>query len=669
MKKTLLSLLTVMAASSTAMAGWTDYKRVNPDPAQTVTRLSALSEVLIKWNTGFSFEVSPEAKATITDQTTGQTISSTSIALNQLSLQYENLYAINITFDELTQNGTYTLTVAPGSLVSETDGPNPPLEFTYTVNDPSASTVELPELELVSITPPAGSSFLSIGSPEGRDYIIDTNLNDKIGYATAKWYDVTDGAEEYIGQAYAHHTDEASGAILDGPIVITKKNSEDIYQMYEGHTYEMRIQCFDQYQKPNKELGQLTVQYGGLTKDYVYAEQQFIGITPDPDTFVITSKEDAHFTVSFDGSVEIDRYDSVISLAQAGSARYESITPNADKTQWTFVIPESVLKEYGEIACSVAATDSEGRRVAASYDMDWWARYEGDEYICQFPYRNELILVPLNIDPAEGTVAELKSFTVTTDLGLEMQTYTGAVKLLKGEETIYTFNMDNDVSHVEGDKSKLVLEMPDAVTAPGEYTLFIPKRAFIVNDWKQSDFKFTRETKVNYIIEDKPVPPAVYDLVAKVSPDAGEQNALKDFTITFDEEVSLVLNKAVILDADGKEAASAEIRGNDAKPGVYSVSLADSIIKDGVYTLSVPQGSFGDELFVSSEGLNGRGSSEIKVEYTVKDTSLTGVGSEAGRSDVYNVCGVLVLRDATVRDIQKLDKGIYIVNGKKIVVK
>ena len=61
---------------------------------------------------------------------------------------------------------------------------------------------------------------------------------------------------------------------------------------------------------------------------------------------------------------------------------------------------------------------------------------------------------------------------------------------------------------------------------------------------------------------------------------------------------------------------------------------------------------------------------ELSYTWTIKTpNSISGIYFDNGvAGDVYNMQGVLVLRDATVSDLEKLDKGIYLVKGKKFVI-
>ena len=85
----------------------------------------------------------------------------------------------------------------------------------------------------------------------------------------------------------------------------------------------------------------------------------------------------------------------------------------------------------------------------------------------------------------------------------------------------------------------------------------------------------------------------------------------------------------------------------------------------GVYTLHLPTGFFAFDYWV-------RDSYELTLTYTV--TGNSGIESPESdrmrtRGDVYNLLGHKVLTDADMQQIRKLPSGIYIVNGKKVMVR
>ena len=86
---------------------------------------------------------------------------------------------------------------------------------------------------------------------------------------------------------------------------------------------------------------------------------------------------------------------------------------------------------------------------------------------------------------------------------------------------------------------------------------------------------------------------------------------------------------------------------------------ADSV-EDGDYTILVPA-----EYFI----VDGQVCDGETFNVTLEKTGIYGIEADAKGLDVYSVSGILVLRDAKATDLKNLQKGIYIVNGKKILVR
>ena len=68
---------------------------------------------------------------------------------------------------------------------------------------------------------------------------------------------------------------------------------------------------------------------------------------------------------------------------------------------------------------------------------------------------------------------------------------------------------------------------------------------------------------------------------------------------------------------------------------------------------------------------NAQGSDFIEAKYVVDPncSGIEGVDAESGLFTVYNLQGILVLRDASADELKALPAGIYIVNGKKVALK
>ena len=141
--------------------------------------------------------------------------------------------ACNWNFPDLTglvtENGEYTLTI-PAGVITVGEDTNPEYVFTYTLNDPSLDKKEYPAFVLGTVTPEAGTAMPYVGE---RTYTFTSNVNQYVRKVDYYWYDVTEGAETLIAQAYAEPT------VAEGePISVNKNGTTDL--MYENHEYEMR---------------------------------------------------------------------------------------------------------------------------------------------------------------------------------------------------------------------------------------------------------------------------------------------------------------------------------------------------------------------------------------------------------------------------------------------
>ena len=61
---------------------------------------------------------------------------------------------------------------------------------------------------------------------------------------------------------------------------------------------------------------------------------------------------------------------------------------------------------------------------------------------------------------------------------------------------------------------------------------------------------------------------------------------------------------------------------------------------------------------------------QLEFIFTVMDgQSIESILNEANTAEVYTISGILVKRNATREDLKGLKKGIYIINGKNVLVK
>ena len=98
-------------------------------------------------------------------------------------------------------------------------------------------------------------------------------------------------------------------------------------------------------------------------------------------------------------------------------------------------------------------------------------------------------------------------------------------------------------------------------------------------------------------------------------------------------------------------------------PLYMEITLPEPITASGVYTVEVPEGFF----YV---GNNADNAPAMTLTYHVGNgVGVSQVQAEEGKVTVYTVSGRLVYRNAEPAVIKNLHKGIYIINGRKCVVK
>lgn len=100
----------------------------------------------------------------------------------------------------------------------------------------------------------------------------------------------------------------------------------------------------------------------------------------------------------------------------------------------------------------------------------------------------------------------------------------------------------------------------------------------------------------------------------------------------------------------------------------YEVTMGgnSASTKDTAHTFSnVPEGSY----VLGVKSLYASGASEQVTCPVNMVSGIDGIMGDSVVGDVTTPAGVVVLRNATRSDVNKLDKGIYIFNGKKVVVK
>lgn len=147
-----------------------------------------------------------------------------------------------------------------------------------------------------------------------------------------------------------------------------------------------------------------------------------------------------------------------------------------------------------------------------------------------------------------------------------------------------------------------------------------------------------------------------------LEPEIAKSEDHKTFTLTFPGGTTMKENvKANLVSEDGEYNEEATIVPNE--DGTFTASFEKALSKVGKYTFKIPQGAFGDTDYMA-DNTTGNASKEINKEYNID--VLTGIADILSDKDVrvFNLNGVKI-----ADSIESLKPGIYIINGKKIMIK
>ena len=313
---------------------------------------------------------------------------------------------------------------------------------------------------------------------------------------------------------------------------------------------------------------------------------------------------------------------------------------------------------------------------------------------------------PTAVTPADSVgVPALKNITLAFD---ETPSLVGKTATLTKGGDSWTATL------AEGKGSTLVITLADTLKALGEYTLTIPEGTFGDKSFGADQKTGHCNPALTYTCTVKA--PVVKDLEPKtIDPvDGAEVPALKNITLIFDETPSLVGKTATL--TKGGDSWTATLAAGEG--GTLVVTLADTLKVNGTYTLTIPEGTFGDADFVANPAI-GHCNHALVYTFTIKvpepaepdvpdtpdvpenpddpenpdtpDTpdvpdepenpdepdepvvpdepaSVTETQQDAEHIAVYNPQGVLILETNDAADLRKLSAGFYIVNGKKMII-
>lgn len=213
------------------------------------------------------------------------------------------------------------------------------------------------------------------------------------------------------------------------------------------------------------------------------------------------------------------------------------------------------------------------------------------------------------------------------------------------------------------DITNVRVEFAEPITAAGVYEVTVPAGFFALGE---SGDNVNETMIIYYEVKSKSEPANSFEIT--FDPAGGnvtEIPASIKLTVNNRSEIGPNgINPTLTDDANNSYSVSIDLNW-DWEWNCLEIKLADgAITAEGTYTLTIPAGAIigKDESDTNTE--------DIVVVYVIGGTGIDNIVANAGgKVDVYTVNGVNVLRNADAAAVKALAKGLYIINGKKVVIK
>lgn len=449
-------------------------------------------------------------------------------------------------------------------------------------------------------------------------------------------------------------------------------------KLFAGHSYRVEFCAWaseedTRYGSTASPLGTAFIYWTGTTPAPVYSTVQLLGITPE-NGFEISEPGDVTFTISFNAPV---RLDAKIVYGQGMTFNFASVTPASGDVmvdgvqfanQWNLVADSATVAGFNdEMPLSITAFDIDGHRLIGNEGS------KENSYF-YFAYPVTLNYVALTATPADGAEIESLDQIVFEADGKELGfSYAEQISIYKNRNEfvcgMLVSGEELDPDDASAVNTKCFGKPYDfdswktlTLTEPGTYTIIVPAGAFLVGN--QFDAKKTKRMEINLTIKggDEPTPPATDKPALKLDPEEGNVPQLTTIHITFTgySEVGVGGGKATIAKDGGaaENLPDAEYDWDGDLNMIYQ-PMGRTITDEGTYVISFPAGYF------ICDGKNGPA---FTLTYTIGTADsiakLLGVNANEPLT-VYTLDG----KQLPTAKLHSLKAGIYVINGKKVVLK
>lgn len=230
----------------------------------------------------------------------------------------------------------------------------------------------------------------------------------------------------------------------------------------------------------------------------------------------------------------------------------------------------------------------------------------------------------------------------------------------------------------------------DEVTADGEYQVLIPEGVFCDETYDMNmgeSGHANPEIVLSYTIGEVN-PPSNVDFSIEPVRIAPENESTLEEISTVTVEFGQVVFPAQVVDGPAvnfvpgvlyklteegeEELQSVDPFDNPASnwfnPTIYDFKFT-KVTEIGQYKVVIEKGTFGNDPFLESGGTEGKANAEIVLYYAIGSVGVDAIVDGASVINVYDLNGVQVLKDASVEAAKELKSGLYIINGKKVMIR
>ena len=353
----------------------------------------------------------------------------------------------------------------------------------------------------------------------------------------------------------------------------------------------------------------------------------------------------------FDNITILDKTRNVV----AKSVDVTSVIPEGEEGNWDYIVKEVVVSFNNEITengtYTVVVPEGMFNLDLSAQGFNTKNNREATFNITVDNGDNPMPSINVSIDPVPGEVASLKNFDLIFNDANEAGWGDGFPTLTYPDGTVVKIkNQDIGTAWNE-----LTLSLDEEITAPGEYILTLPAASVYLDGTPtDKDYSFT------YTIAEAD------NEKYTVTPEVGNVTSLQTIDVIFDShsEISFGSGNPSLTDAAGKSYNVTEEFGPDWD--IYNwarFTIAEEITAEGTYTLTLPAGHINYEDGNSNV-------KDIKFTWTIGNaTAISNIFAAEGNVEIYNANGQLVKRgDASAIKTLAPNK-MYIINGKKVIIK